>query len=144
MRRDGHLVGALGVLAGNVLAEVAQVGQVVWFEVDMSALGGHSQPEATFAPLPVYPGSWHDFSMLWPTGRGFADLERTLDRFGHPLLRRREFLYRYTGKGLDPGQGSYTFRFLVGAADHTLAGDEIEQFRGALMAFLTEQEIGLR
>lgn len=142
--RDGQSVGAIGALADQVLAEVAQVGQVVWFELDTGLLGGREHPATPFAPLPVYPGSWHDFSMLWPTGRGFADLERTLDRFGHPLLRRREFLYRYTGKGLEAGQGSYTFRFVVGAADHTLSGDEIERFRGALMQFLAAEGIALR
>ena len=144
VRRDGRPVGALGVLAGAALAEVAQVGQVVWFELDMTALGGTLQPQVTFAPLPVYPGSWHDFSLLWPLGRGFGQLEAVLDRFAHPLLRRREFLYRYAGKGLEPGQGSFTFRFFVGSSERTLAGDEIEAFRAALIAFLAGEGVALR
>jgi len=144
VRCDGQVVGALGVLAGDVLSEVAQVGQVVWFELDVAALGGQAQPAVSFQSLPVYPGSWHDFSMLWLTGRGFAELEQTLDGFSHPLLRRREFLYRYTGKGLEAGLGSYTFRFVVGSADHTLSGDEIEGFRTALMRFLEAEGIALR
>ncbi len=140
----GRAVGSLGVLAGSGLAEVAQVGQVVWFELDLEALGGTPQPEATFAALPVYPGSWHDFSLVWPLDRGFAALESTLDRFAHPLLRRREFLYRYSGKGLEPGQGSFTFRCHVSSPDHTLSGEEIESFRAALMAFLSGEGVALR
>jgi phenylalanyl-tRNA synthetase beta chain len=142
--RGGQPVGALGVLAGAAAAEVAPVGQVVWFELDMGVLGGTPQPEATFVAPPVYPGSWHDFSLVWPTGRGFGELAATLDGFAHPLLRRREFLYRYAGKGLEPGMGSYTFRFLVGSSERTLTGEEIEAFRAELLAFLQGKGIALR
>jgi len=57
---------------------------------------------------------------------------------------RREFLYLYKGKGLAPGTGSYSFRYWIGAHDHTLTSDEIDGFREAFLSFLRQQELLLR
>ena len=82
--------------------------------------------------------------MVWPIEAGFAALEKTLDLFKHPLLQQREFLVAYKGKGLEPGMASYSFRFLIGADDHTLNGEEIEAFHSAMLAHLKECNISLR
>ena len=144
--RDGdETVGALGALAGPILEVVSQEGgQVVWFEVAIDQLGGSIYPQVSYEPSPVYPGSWQDFSMIWDVGRGFAALEGRLARFTHPLLMRREFLYAYKGKGLPKGKASYSYRFWLGARDHTLESEEIDAFRTTLLAFLEKEEIPLR
>jgi len=142
--RDGEPVGAIGVLAGQILKTVAPQGQVVWFELDLESLQGPLYPEVRYTAPPAYPGSWQDFSLLWDLDQGFARLEERLDRFRHPLVRRREFLVLYKGKGLPPGKGSYSFRYWIGAQDHTLSGEEIEQFRAAMLEFLSAEGIPLR
>ena len=54
------------------------------------------------------------------------------------------FRILYKGKGLLPGQGSFTFRYWIGAKDHTLSSQEIEEFRGQLLAFMRNKGIGIR
>jgi phenylalanyl-tRNA synthetase beta chain len=142
--RSGQPVGAVGVLAGKVLDSVAEDGPVVWFELALDDLEGALYPQLKYRPAPEYPGSWQDFSLVWDLARGFAALEDRLDRFSHPLVVRREFLYVYKGKGLPAGKGSYTFRFWLGSWDHTLASEEIDGFRAALLAFLQSENIPLR
>ena len=82
--------------------------------------------------------------MVWDLERGFAALEERLDSFSHPLVMRRDFLYAYKGKGLPKGKVSYTHRYWLGAWDHTLQSEEIEEFRQALLRFLESEKIPLR
>lgn len=137
-------LGSVGVLDPVLARTVAVEGQVVWFELDLEAVTGPIYPVVRYRPLPVYPRSWQDFSLLWDLTKGFDSLEKTLDGFRHPLISEREFLYVYKGKGLPEGQASYTFRYWLGAADHTLTGAEIEDFRQSFLRFLQEAGISLR
>lgn len=137
--------GGLGVLGPKLLKTVCpEGGQVVWFELDLDELQGPIYPDVKYAPPPIYPGSWQDFSLVWEVAQGFAALEERLDRFSHPLVLRREFLYAYKGKGLPADKASYSFRYWLGAWDHTLSSQEIDQFRAALLAFLQAEGIPLR
>ena len=135
----------MGVIAKSLREIIVpEGGQIVWFEIDFSELRGKLFPEPKYAELPRFPGSWQDFSMVWPVDAGFVELEKTLDLFCHPLLQRREFLVAYKGKGLESGMASYSFRFLIGAGDHTLSGEEIEAFHAAMLGHLKENKIALR
>jgi phenylalanyl-tRNA synthetase beta chain len=145
IRQDDRAVGGLGVLEGPILEAVApEGGQVVWFELALDRLDGLIYPKVAYRAAPVYPGSWQDFSMVWEAGRGFAALDQLLAGFSHPLVMRREFLYSYQGKGLPKGSVSYTYRYWLGAWDHTLESEEIDQFRAALLEFLQSEKIPLR
>ncbi|MFH1922615.1 MAG: phenylalanine--tRNA ligase subunit beta [Planctomycetota bacterium] len=145
VRRGDQTLGGAGVLAGPILEAVSEEGgQVVWFELAMDRFEGPIYPQVAYEASPVYPGSWQDFSMVWDAGQGFAALEERLAAFSHPLVMRRDFLYAYKGKGLPKGQASYTYRYWLGAWDHTLKSEEIEDFRSALLAFLKSEEIPLR
>ncbi len=81
---------------------------------------------------------------MWDVARGSRALEAALDCFSHPLVLGREFLYVYKGKGLPPGQGSYTFRYWLGSRERTLSGDDLEGFRQSLLEFLKAENISLR
>lgn len=145
VRNGDQPLGGVGALAGPILKAVApEGGQVVWFELDLEALQGPLYPAVKYAPLPRYPGSWQDFSLVWDLDRGFAALDDRLRTFSHPLVTRREFLYAYKGKGLPAGKASYTFRFWLGAPDRTLTSEEIDQFREAFLVFLRAEGIPLR
>lgn len=138
-------VGGLGALAGAALEVVApDGGQVVWFEIDFDRLEGPIFPAVEYEAPPRYPGSWQDFSLVWDLDQGFAALEGVLGQFNHPLVSGREFVTSYKGKGLPKGKASYSYRFWIGAADHTLTSEEIEDFRNAFLGFLKQREIELR
>ena len=145
------LVGAMGVIVKSLREIIVpEGGQIVWFEINFDLIKGRIFPEPKYAELPRFPGSWLDFSMVQSVNVGFAELEKTLDLFKHPLLQQREFLIAYKGKGLENGKGlekglaSYSFRFLIGAEDHTLTGEEIDAFHKAMLEHLKKHEIALR
>ena len=95
----------------------------------MDRIDGPIYPAVKHQPVPIYPLSWQDFSLVWDVARGYSALEGRLAAFAHPLVRSREFVYAYKGKGLPPGKGSYTYRFWIGAADQYACAEEIEHFR---------------
>ena len=137
-------VGSLGFLNGSLLNEMAAKSQVVWFELDFNSLDGPLFPDLKYAAGSRYPGSWFDFSILAPLEASFAELVSTLDTFSHPFLKKREFVTLYTGKGLEPGMGSYTFRYWIESKDSTLTGEQIEAFQHEYITFLTSKGLKLR
>ncbi|MHB9029989.1 MAG: phenylalanine--tRNA ligase subunit beta [Candidatus Latescibacterota bacterium] len=138
-----HL-GRIGYLAGKLLDVFEKGTQVVWFELEVDALRGPAFPELTYSPIPVYPGSWMDFSILADESSSFAVLEETIGKFTHTILQQVKYLYRYVGKGLPEGKASYSFRFWLGLRERTLTGEDILQFRNAFLQFLEARGLSLR
>ena len=142
---NGKHIGALGVLDGKILdTVVSEGGQVVWFELEYYKLESEIFPQMHFDALPVYPGSWQDFSLVWNIDDGFAALDEKLARFQHPLLKKREFLAFYKGKGLEKTQGSYTWRLWIATDERTLTSDDIDDFRQKWLAFLDAEGLKMR
>lgn len=141
---DGTAVGQLGFLTNPILAEVAPAAQVVWFELAFDRFEGPIYPNVGYVPASRYPGSWFDFSIVADAGAGFAELAGRLDEFSHPLLKKREFVTLYRGKGLDPGFGSYTFRYWIESPDGTLSGAQINTFQAEFLDFLRAKGLRLR
>jgi phenylalanyl-tRNA synthetase beta chain len=141
---DTGPVGTAGILLGPVLDAVARKRQVVWFELELDRLGGPLYPSVSYRPVPVYPESQQDFSILWPVARTYAGLERTLDEFVHPLAFAREFVMDYQGKGLPAGTGSYTFRYRLVHPERTLTGEDLALFRTGFLEFLAERGLSIR
>jgi len=138
-------LGHLGILDKSLTTKVCREGgQIVWFEIDLDEVAGVFSPEKRFEEPPRYPLSWQDFSLLWNVENGFDKLESLLDRFAHPLVRHREFLVSYRGKGLDKRMACYSFRFWIGSPDHTLSGEEIEMFHQQFLTYIGENNVSLR
>ena len=144
IRQGGQIVGGLGYLSGPAQSAFKSNALICWLELDLSLLPTLAYPDLKMAMPPSFPGSWLDFSILWPAARGFAALEKLLDGFGDEVIQGRDFVAAYGGKGLESGQKSYTFRYWIGLGDRTLARDDIEAFRSRFMAFLAGQGLGIR
>jgi len=141
---DGETIGQLGFLTGKTFEAFEKDDQVVWFELNLDKMKGTAFPEVTYEPIPVFPGSWMDFSIVDDSSRSFADLSGVLDGFSHPILKRRKFLYSYKGKGLPGGKISYTFRFWLGLRERTLTGEDLSDFRSRFLAYLESKHLTLR
>lgn len=139
-----NLLGGLGYLAGPVLGAFKRNAQVSWLELDLSRLPLLAYPDLHVTMPPVYPGSWLDFTIVWPAAKGFAALDGVLAGFGHPLLQSREFLAAYAGQGLNPGMKSYTFRLWIGLGDRTLTKEDIDGFKESFLAFLAGHSLAIR
>ena len=118
--------------------------QVVWFELALDAIEGPVYPVTGYREIPVYPGSWMDFSILADKNATFEDVDGVVKRLSHGILRQYRFLYRYDGAGVPEGKVSYTFRFLLGLDNQTLTGDDLSGFHESCVAFFTGNGLSIR
>jgi phenylalanyl-tRNA synthetase beta chain len=144
IRSGEREAGKLGMLDGPMLDVFEKGTRVVWFELDVGALRGPSYPEIGFEEIPVYPGSWMDFSILADAAIPFAELEERIGAFTHPILKTMRHLYLYRGKGLPEGTLSYTFRFWLGLRERTLTGDDLTAFRESFLRHISGLGLSLR
>ena len=140
---DDDVVGNLGVLPSALEKGICPEGHVVWFNLSMAAFRTENYPAQAFKPLPVFPGSWQDFTLLAPENR-YEDLSKVLSAFSQPVVRSWEYLYAYRGKGVPKGQTSHTVRFWLGLDDRTLAAEDLEDFRSKYLAHLDAAGLSLR
>ncbi len=138
------IIGQTGFLTGKLFDVFEKDTQAAWFEIDLDAIDGKRFPDLTYDPIPVYPGSWMDFSIVADASKTYADLESMIGAFSYPILKDAKFLYSYRGKGLADNAVSYTFRFWLGMKDRTLTGDDLNGFREAFLSYLGEQGLSLR
>ena len=137
-------IGQLGYLE-NPFPEIFEKGtQIVWFELNVDKFSGPIYPDKTYENIPVYPGSWMDFSILADKKTVYADIEAVMKEFSNPVLKKYKFLYLYDGKGLPEGKISYTFRFWLGLPERTLTGDDLTEFRAEFLKFLEKQGFSIR
>lgn len=141
---NGKPIGRTGYLAAPFLDVYEKGTQVVWFEFSVDELAGSTYPDITYHDIPVYPGSWMDFSILADTSIGFTGLEDILKKVSHPILKKHKFCYLFDGKGLPEGKISYTFRFWLGLQERTLTGEDLVAFRNMFLQFLESHGLSLR
>jgi phenylalanyl-tRNA synthetase beta chain len=113
-------------------------------EVNLSAIVDLPHAGKKLVPVPVYPQTDVDFSVLAEAARPYADLESGLAGYHHPLLRRLAFVDSYEGGSVPAGQRSFTFRATIGDPSRTLTDQDIQDFRAHFIDFLTAQRLTLR
>ncbi|MFN7142673.1 MAG: phenylalanine--tRNA ligase subunit beta [Myxococcota bacterium] len=140
IRVGDTLVGHVGVLPAALRPRVLDGGHAVWFSLRTGPIEGDLYPAVPYTAPPAFPGSWQDFTFVWPVGQGYAALDALLAGFSHPVVTGREFVTVYRAKGSDTA--NYTFRFVMRLADRTLGTEDIESFRAAFLAF--KEQAGLK
>ncbi|MBT4483691.1 MAG: phenylalanine--tRNA ligase subunit beta, partial [Candidatus Latescibacteria bacterium] len=141
---NGKSIGFLGCLTGKICDVYEKGTQVVWFEFNIDELKGHTFPQAKYDAIPVFPGSWMDFSILADLASSYTGLAEILEQYSHPILRRMKFQYCFKGKGLPENKASYTFRFWLGLRERTLTGDDLTDFRSVFLSYLNKHGLELR
>ncbi len=142
--QGGKQLGMLGYLSGPVLAAFKRNAQVAWLELELDELPLLAFPQVETKPAPTYPGSWLDFSLLWPAAKGYAALEAELDNFSDEMLQARQFVASYAGRGLEKGMKSISFRLMLGLSERTLTKEDIDGFKERFLAFLASRGIQIR
>ncbi|NLX13377.1 MAG: hypothetical protein GXY44_06955, partial [Phycisphaerales bacterium] len=113
-------------------------------EIDLSALAGREPTVRKLVPVPVYPTTDVDFSVVAPAERRYTDIEGVLRQYDHALLRRLAFVDSFEGGSVPVGQRSFTFRATIAESSRTLTDDDIQGFRADFIAYLERNELKLR
>ena len=91
-----------------------------------------------------FPTVDRDLSMLVPKAISVAKIEEVIQKNGGKLLKSYELFDIYEGSQVKDGYKSIAYTISLGAMDHTLTDEEIEQVVSKIIKALGEINIELR
>ncbi|MGC9364473.1 MAG: phenylalanine--tRNA ligase subunit beta [Fidelibacterota bacterium] len=134
------LLGYLGqVDKGYLVKEWDIEAPVFVFEGDVSILLKHTDLSKSFTPLPVYPSTDRDISVLVREDLKLAEIEAIIRKNAGEYLKELKFYDLYQGKNIDKGLKSITFNLVFQADDRTLQDIEIDEKMAALHKILKDE-----
>ena len=137
------IIGQIGILPKKILQPLSSQGVCAWFSIDVDALISLINKDVIYKPLCSFPGSTHDFSIIWDIHKGYFELEKMLNTFTHPYIAEKHLISWFKLKETKDKM-SYTFRYLLQSLEKTLSFEDIETFRKEFMAFLKKENISLK
>lgn len=109
----------------------------VGFEIDAAPLlAAASSGEEEFEDVTTFPVVRQDLAIVTPVEVSYAQVRDAVTAGGGDLLKRVELFDRYEGAQVGAGKVSLALRLEFGAADRTLADDEVTALRAAIAANL--------
>lgn len=122
----GKAVGTIGRLNDEIAAAYKFRQPVFVAEVDLETLLETKERAILYQPLPVYPSSVRDVSLLVKRDVNYADIRRTIAEQKFELCRRIEFVDVYEGAGVADDERSITIRLEYRSDERTLLEEEVE------------------
>ncbi len=86
-----------------------------------------------FEPLPRFPGSIRDLSLIAPMDLSHSRILAMIRELSPPRLREVSLIDHYTGPPVEAGKRSLTYSLLYRAEDRTLTDQEVEGAHGDLV-----------
>ncbi len=128
-------VGILGELHPALLAQWDIKGRAGYIEIDMDLLCDLPEKNEKYKPLPKFPATFFELTVLAPERTEAEALQKVVERtVSRDILSGCEFVSSYKGQGVPEGQVSLSLRVTLAAADRTLTTDEMKGSQEALLA----------
>ena len=134
---DGKLLGVLGELKKEIVAEFDLNSAPILAEIDFDAVVERADLTTAFRKLPLYPSAVRDMAVVVDEQVSWADIEKCIAESGLQYLESVEFFDLYRGKQIPSGKKSLAFRLYFRAPDRTLRGEEANE-----MHKLVEERLG--
>ncbi len=136
---DGVELGFLGQIHPLTAENYGIDGEVYCAEINFTDLITLRLPEATYTPLPKYPGVSRDIAITCDEALTVAEAEETITVAGGKLLRSVKLFDIYRGSGITPGRKSMAFSLELRADDRTLTDAESDAAMERIVAALREK-----
>jgi phenylalanyl-tRNA synthetase beta chain len=128
-----RVVGQVGVVSAKAarLSGIRRA-SVALFALDLTLLRPNPSRQNHFEAIPTHPQKDYDLSLLVPVEVRWADLHRTLSA-AHELVREVRLVEEYRGEQVPKHRKSLLVEVRMGAADHTLRAQEVDEAAAALV-----------
>ena len=140
---DGKKIGYLGRLSDEISSGYKFKQPVFIAEIDLQGVLAKTSPQIQYQPLPKYPSSIRDASLLVKRTVGFADIRRAVAEQKNEIVRKIEFVDVYEGKGMAIDERSITIRLEYRSDERTLLDEEVDAVHGQILNNL-EQRFGAK
>jgi phenylalanyl-tRNA synthetase beta chain len=132
-----------GGVVGETVAGRHGFEQPVWHAtVDLALCYEQRGRQGRLKPLPDYPASRRDLSLVIPPGVEYGAVEKALVRHGGPLLESVGVFDVYRGEKIAMDHAAYGVRLNFRAPDRTLRDEEIDQVIDRILTKL-KSELGV-
>lgn len=138
--RSGKELGVMGIVARKQLAKCDVRQQVVFAELDWSALVNLvAKRSPLYTPLPRTQPVRRDLALLIDNAVTMEQIEATVRESERKLLRSIELFDVYEGKNLPEGKKSYAIAITLQDNENTLTDKQIESVMGKITANLAKK-----
>jgi phenylalanyl-tRNA synthetase beta chain len=131
---DGARVGSLGPLHPDVAEAFDLEGAAIVVEADLQALDAVGLRALRFSPLPRFPASTRDISVVVPADVGAGEVERAVREVAGDLAEQVALFDRFVGGSVPAGHASLALHVVYRAADRTLTDAEVDQRHAQVVA----------
>ena len=136
---DGVDVGVMGQIHPLVAQNYGIDADVYCAEISFTKLFDLQLPDATYTPLPKYPGVSRDLSLICDEAITVAQVEDVITAAAGKLLRGVKLFDIYHGTGVPEGKKSMAFSLQLRADDRTLTDTDSEGVVSKVLAALSEK-----
>ena len=136
---NGVHLGYMGQVHPLVAQNYGMDCEVYCAELSFTKMFEMQLPEATYVPLPKYPGVSRDLSLLCDEAVTVAQIEDVITANGGKLLRGVRLFDIYRGVGVPEGKKSMAFSLELRADDRTLTDSDSEGVITKVLAALKEK-----
>ncbi|MFQ5717135.1 MAG: phenylalanine--tRNA ligase subunit beta [Nitrospinales bacterium] len=121
----GEPVGFLGEVAPRLSRQLDLGSSAFVFELDFDALTPLFSKQIRFYPIPKYPETYRDISIVVDKSAKAGDIASVIRETGRPIISRVELYDHFEGQKLEAGKKSLTFALAFQSPTKTLADEEV-------------------
>ena len=136
---QGEMLGYIGQVHPLAAKNYDMDCEVYCAELNFTKMFQLALPEATYVPLPKYPGITRDLSLICDEEITVAQVEDVINASAGKLLRSVKLFDIYRGTGLPEGKKSMAFSLELRADDRTLTDADSEQTITKVLCALSEK-----
>ena len=135
----GQVCGYFGELSPSIIRQYELPKQCIVFELDFDRLV-HALPEQIrFSPLPKFPETYRDISILIDKEVTSGEVINKMERAGDPLLKKIELYDHFEGDTIQKGKKSLTYALTFQAGNRTLSDEEVNPVFDEIVKTLSSQ-----
>lgn len=142
---SGAVIGRIFELHPSLLEAEGIEGRAGFFDVDLRSAHQLAAARITkYTPPRKYPTSAFDLSVVAQRHTPVDRIRDHLAKLAGPDLAALDFVRQYAGPPLSEGQKSVSYRLEVGALDHTMTAEEVNEIRKRIIQGMRELNFDLR
>ena len=139
----GKPVGTIGRISDEIAENYKFKQPVFVAELDLQTILAAQKQEILYRPLPEFPASVRDVSLLVKRNVSYAEIEKAIQAENYELLKKIEFVDVYEGKGVADDARSLTIRLEYRSGERTLIDEQVETVHRRIIENL-EQKTGAK
>jgi len=136
---DAQDCGYLGELSPGIVRQYELPRHCVIFELDFDRLVHALPKQAKFSPLPRFPETFRDISILIDKAVTSGQVIDKINQAGGLLLRKVELYDHFEGDKIQEGKKSLTYALAFQSSDRTLADEEVNPVFEKIVKTLSSQ-----